>query len=85
MTASGAEEKESGVRLSRGSAQAIAGLERHAGGESDIGRLRSAIQTLVQHTVPLGSAMEFIQDDVEVMLAEQRKWEEETRRYILIL
>lgn len=78
MDAKNVEDKESGIRLSRAPVQAA--TSGYIGSESDITRLRNAIQTLVQHTVPLGGAMEFIQDDVEVMLTEERKWENETRR-----
>ena len=47
-------------------------------GSGDIEKLRSAIQVLVQQTGPLGSTMDFIQEDVGVMTAELRKWEEES-------
>lgn len=48
--------------------------------ESDIERLRSATQVLVQHTGPLGTCMDFIQEDVSLMTAELHKWEAECRR-----
>lgn len=49
--------------------------------EGDIERLRGAIQVLVQHTGPLGSCLDFLQEDVGLMTAELRRWEEEARRY----
>ena len=49
--------------------------------EADIERLRAAIQGLVQHTGPLGSCLDFLQEDVGLMTAELRRWEEETRKY----
>ena len=47
----------------------------------DINRLRSAIQVLVQHTGPLGTCMDFIQEDVGLMSAELHRWEDECRKY----
>jgi hypothetical protein len=44
-------------------------------------KLRSVIQTLVQHVGPLGSGMDFLQEDSETMTSELRKWEEESRKY----
>lgn len=49
-------------------------------GESDIERIRSAVQILVQQTGPLGSCMDFIQEDVGLMTTELHKWEDECRR-----
>jgi len=49
--------------------------------EGDIERLRSAIQVLVQHTGPLGTCMDYIQEDVGLMTAELHKWEDECRKY----
>eukprot|EP00595_Chromulina_sp_UTEXLB2642_P002924 CAMPEP_0196766108 /NCGR_PEP_ID=MMETSP1095-20130614/18631_1 /TAXON_ID=96789 ORGANISM="Chromulina nebulosa, Strain UTEXLB2642" /NCGR_SAMPLE_ID=MMETSP1095 /ASSEMBLY_ACC=CAM_ASM_000446 /LENGTH=658 /DNA_ID=CAMNT_0042126301 /DNA_START=118 /DNA_END=2091 /DNA_ORIENTATION=- len=49
--------------------------------ESDIERVRSAIQLLVQNTGPLGVCMDYIQEDVGLMATELRKWEEECRKY----
>lgn len=50
-------------------------------GEGDMERLRGAVQLLVQHTGPLGTCMDFIQEDVGLMGSELHKWEEECRRY----
>lgn len=61
----------------------LAGMEKKTGSalaEGDIDRMRSAIQALVQHTGPLGTCMDFIQEDVGLMSAELHKWEEECRK-----
>ena len=50
-------------------------------GASDIERLRGAIQSLVQHTGPLGTCMDFIHEDVGLMASELNRWEEECRKY----
>ena len=50
-------------------------------GASDIERLREAIQSLVQHTGPLGTCMDFIHEDVGLMASEFNRWEEECRKY----
>ena len=47
----------------------------------DIDRIRTAIQTLVQHTGPLGTCMDFIHEDVGLMASELNRWEEECRKY----
>lgn len=49
-------------------------------GETDMERLRGAIQLLVQHTGPLGTCMDFIQEDIGLMSAELHRWEEECRK-----
>ncbi len=49
--------------------------------ENDLGKIRSSIQTLVQHTGPLGTCMDYIQEDISLMTAELHRWEEECRRY----
>jgi hypothetical protein len=49
-------------------------------GESDLGKIRSSIQLLVQHTGPLGTCMDYIQEDVSLMTAELHRWEEECRK-----
>lgn len=49
-------------------------------GEGDIDRIRNAVQILVQQTGPLGSCMDYIQEDVGLMTAELHKWEDECRR-----
>ena len=50
-------------------------------GESDLEKLRSAIQLLVQQTGPLGTCMDYIQEDISMMTAELYKWEDECRKY----
>lgn len=49
--------------------------------EGDIEKMRNAIQSLVQQTGPLGTCLDFIQEDISLMNAELHKWEEECRRY----
>ena len=44
-------------------------------------KLRYAIQTLVQHTGPLGSCMDYIQEDISIMKSELDRWESECKRY----
>jgi hypothetical protein len=48
---------------------------------SDIERLRKAVQILVQHTGPLGTCMDYIQEDVSIMTTELHRWEEDCRKY----
>jgi TRAF3-interacting protein 1 len=48
---------------------------------SDIERLRKAVQVLVQHTGPLGTCMDYIQEDVSIMTTELHRWEEDCRKY----
>jgi hypothetical protein len=48
--------------------------------EGDLDKMRSAIQSLVQQTGPLGTCMDFIQEDISLMNAELHKWEEECRK-----
>ena len=50
-------------------------------GEGDMERLRASIQTLVQHTGPLGGCLDYLQEDVGLMNIELRKWEEECRKF----
>lgn len=50
-------------------------------GESDMERLRSSIQTLVQHTGPLGGCLDYLQEDIGLMSIELRKWGDECRKY----
>merc|ERR1712072_448744 len=50
-------------------------------GEGDMERLRTSIQTLVQHTGPLGACLDYLQEDVGLMNIELRKWEDECRKY----
>jgi TRAF3-interacting protein 1 len=47
----------------------------------DIDRLRKAVQVLVQHTGPLGTCMDYVQEDVGLMTAELHRWEEECQKY----
>lgn len=49
--------------------------------EADMERLRSSIQSLVQQTGPLGTCMDFIQEDLDTMTSELRKWEDEGKKY----
>ncbi len=44
--------------------------------------MRSSIQLLVQHTGPLGTCMDYIQEDVSLMTAELHRWEEDCRRCV---
>jgi len=50
-------------------------------GEHDLEKIRSSIQLLVQHTGPLGTCMDYIQEDISMMTAELHRWEEECRKY----
>lgn len=50
-------------------------------GEGDMERLRAAIQVLVQHTGPLGTCMDYVQEDISLMTGELHKWGEECRKY----
>jgi hypothetical protein len=69
------------------------GIEKKAGGgnvstiattfaEGDLDKIRSSIQALVQQTGPLGTCMDFIQEDISLMTSELHKWEEECRKYV---
>jgi hypothetical protein len=49
--------------------------------EYDLDKMRASIQTLVQHTGPLGTCMDYIQEDVSMMTMELHRWEEECRKY----
>ena len=49
-------------------------------GSVDIEKLRTYIQSLVKCTGPLGSCMDFIQEDITLMSNELKKWEEECVR-----
>lgn len=72
----------SGIRLGK---LRKTGTDKKAGGNlvgpGDMEKLRATIQVLVQQTGPLGSCMDFIQEDVGVMTAELRKWEEDCVKY----
>jgi hypothetical protein len=52
-----------------------------AASDTDLDKVRAQIQTLVQHTGPLGTCMDYIQEDVAMMTSELRRWEEECRMY----
>ena len=74
--------KASGALDAKGvSSSALQGGGGSAMGASDIERLREAIQSLVQHTGPLGTCMDFIHEDVGLMASEFNRWEEECRKY----
>lgn len=49
-------------------------------GTSDIDRIRKAVQVLVQHTGPLGTCMDYIQEDITLMTSELHRWEEECQK-----
>lgn len=49
-------------------------------GEGDLAKMRGSIQTLVQHTGPLGTCMDYVQEDISLMTAELHRWEEECRK-----
>ena len=50
-------------------------------------RLSEQIQTLVRQTGPLGTCMDFIQEDLDhnTMTLELRKWEDEGKRLVSYL
>lgn len=84
--------KSSGIRLSQGRLRKTGADKKGTGtvvtatvgaplAEGDMERLRAAIQVLVQHTGPLGTCMDYIQEDVGMMTQELHKWEEEARKY----
>lgn len=50
-------------------------------GETELEKLRNSIQLLVQQTGPLGTCMDYIQEDISMMTTELYKWEEECRKY----
>jgi TRAF3-interacting protein 1 len=47
----------------------------------DIERLRKAVQILVQHTGPLGTCMDYVQEDNSLMITELHRWEDECTKY----
>lgn len=76
----GADKKgSSGGSSGGGSAPSSAGAS--GSGSTDIDKLRSVVQLLVKYTGPLGSCMDFIQEDIGLMSNELKKWEEDCRRY----
>ena len=79
----------SGIRLGRrqagndkktGAGGTAGGNSSATLGENDLEKMRSSIQVLVQHTGPLGTCMDYIQEDVALMTAELHRWEEECRK-----
>lgn len=79
-----------GIRLGRlrktgvdkqGKAGADGGSGGSSSSEYDLDKMRASIQTLVQHTGPLGTCMDYIQEDVSMMTMELHRWEEECRKY----
>jgi TRAF3-interacting protein 1 len=72
-----------GIRLGRAKLKAGSNAKSPttAVGDTDVERIRNAVQVLVQHTGPLGTCMDFIQEDVGLMSSELHRWEEECRRY----
>ena len=84
----GNEDNGGGIRLGRlrktGTDKGKNTQEHHGPGafnDGDMERLRGAIQVLVQHTGPLGTCMDYVQEDISLMTAELQRWEEECRRY----
>lgn len=75
------DDKSSGIRLGR-LRKTGAGDKKGGGasGGNDTERLRKAVQVLVQHTGPLGTCMDYIQEDIGVMTLELHRWEEECRK-----
>lgn len=75
----------SGIRLGR---LRKTGMEKKGPGtssttnfaEGDLERIRASIQSLVQQTGPLGTCMDFIQEDISLMTSELHRWEEECRK-----
>lgn len=61
-------------------ASGVAGSLTPTFGETDLEKMRSSIQALVQQTGPMGVCMDFIQEDISLMTAELHKWEEDCNR-----
>eukprot|EP00602_Paraphysomonas_sp_CaronLab_P009121 CAMPEP_0185026164 /NCGR_PEP_ID=MMETSP1103-20130426/10127_1 /TAXON_ID=36769 /ORGANISM="Paraphysomonas bandaiensis, Strain Caron Lab Isolate" /LENGTH=674 /DNA_ID=CAMNT_0027559655 /DNA_START=162 /DNA_END=2186 /DNA_ORIENTATION=+ len=77
-------DKAGGIRLGRLRKTGMGdkkGSAATSSGAGDIERLRKAVQILVQHTGPLGTCMDYIQEDVGIMTMELHRWEEECRKY----
>jgi hypothetical protein len=49
-------------------------------GDGDLEKIRLSVQSLVAQTGPLGTCMDFIQEDISLMTAELHKWEEDCRK-----
>lgn len=81
--AKGEDKASGGIRLGQlrktgsSKARAVSGVL----GASDMERLRQAVQGLVQHTGPLGTCMDYVQEDVGIMTGELHRWEVECRKY----
>jgi hypothetical protein len=45
--------------------------------EGDLEKIRLSIQSMVAQTGPLGTCMDFIQEDITLMNAELSKWQQE--------
>jgi hypothetical protein len=80
------DDKSNGIRLGR-LRKTGAGDKKGATttGGNDIERLRKAVQTLVQHTGPLGTCMDYIQEDIGIMTMELHRWEEECRKSVFLI
>jgi hypothetical protein len=75
------DDKANGIRLGR--LRKTGANDKKGGttaGGNDIERLRKAVQVLVQHTGPLGTCMDYIQEDIGIMTMELHRWEEECRK-----
>jgi len=83
----GEETGKGGIRLGRLRKSGTAGEGKKGAAstavfaDGDFERLRAAIQSLVQHTGPLGSCLDFLQEDVGLMTSELRRWEDEARKF----
>eukprot|EP00607_Mallomonas_marina_P006036 CAMPEP_0182430452 /NCGR_PEP_ID=MMETSP1167-20130531/40725_1 /TAXON_ID=2988 /ORGANISM="Mallomonas Sp, Strain CCMP3275" /LENGTH=658 /DNA_ID=CAMNT_0024615565 /DNA_START=91 /DNA_END=2067 /DNA_ORIENTATION=- len=79
------EEKGTGIRLGRlrktGNEKRGGGAAPVSLGSGDIEKLRKTVQILVQHTGPLGSCMDYIQEDISIMKTELDRWESECKRF----
>jgi len=93
LSLAGAEEKPSrGIRIGglkktgmdKRGASPNPGSGGSGGSSADIEKMRNVIQLLVKCTGPLGSCMDFIQEDIGMMTNELKKWEEECRKYVSI-
>lgn len=62
--------------------KSVGGAPPAASSSGDIDRLRKAVQILVQHTGPLGTCMDYIQEDISLMTAELHRWEEECQKFV---
>mmetsp|Transcript_6078 Transcript_6078/g.10124 ORF Transcript_6078/g.10124 Transcript_6078/m.10124 type:complete len:763 (+) Transcript_6078:105-2393(+) len=74
-------DKKGGAGSSGGGGAGGDGPGGGGGHETNLEKMRASIQLLVQHTGPLGTCMDYVQEDISLMTAELHKWEEECRRY----